>query len=222
MNIRKNVLQARDALSEEEQTKAAVLLTERILGHQLYYRSEVLLCFVSYGSEISTRDILAEALKAGKEVYVPKVLQDGVVASNEDSLSKPGGAADIYPAKGNGRQEREPGREPKKGSPQMAFYRITSLEELRKGYRGIPEPSGETQEYIYTPELAERTLMLMPGVAFDRFRNRIGYGKGFYDRYLADKPGLQLRTIAVGHCCQMVEELPVTATDIRPHQVICV
>ena len=119
-------------------------------------------------------------------------------------------------------REREPGREPKTESPQMAFYRITSLEELRKGYRGIPEPSGETQEYIYTPELAERTLMLMPGVAFDRFQNRIGYGKGFYDRYLADKPGLQLRTIAVGHRCQMVEELPVTATDIRPYQVICV
>ena len=42
MNIRKSVLQARDALREEEQTKAAVLLTERILGHQWYYRSEIL------------------------------------------------------------------------------------------------------------------------------------------------------------------------------------
>lgn len=186
MNIRKSILQARDALSAEEQTKAAVLLTERILGHQWYYRSEILLCFVGYGSEISTRDILEEALRAGKEVYVPKVLRDGAMTS------------------------------------EMAFYRIASLEELRKGYRGIPEPSGDTRKYIYTPELAERTLMLMPGVAFDRFRNRMGYGKGFYDRFLADKPGLQLRTIAVGHRCQMAEELPVTSTDIRPCQVICV
>lgn len=242
MNIRKNVLQARDALSEEEQTKAAILLTERILGHQWYYRSEILLCFVSYGSEISTRDILAEALKAGKEVYVPKVLRDGDREFGDNSqprpnppskpreaagefwraVGKPWKTENVYPVKSNGRQKSEPGREPKTESPQMAFYRITSLEELREGYRGIPEPSGETQEYIYTPELAERTLMLMPGVAFDRFRNRIGYGKGFYDRYLADKPGLQLRTIAVGHRCQMVEELSVTATDIKPYQVICV
>lgn len=87
MNIRKSVLQARDALREEEQTKAAVLLTERILGHQWYYRSEILLCFVSYGSEISTRDILAEALKAGKEVYVPKVLGDGARACGEVFLA---------------------------------------------------------------------------------------------------------------------------------------
>ena len=222
MNIRKSVLQARDALREEEQTKAAVLLTERILGHQWYYSSEILLCFVSYGSEISTRDILAEALKAGKEVYVPKVLGDGARAWGEVFLAKLGEAADIYPSKGNDRQDREPGREPKTENPEMAFYRITSLEELRKGYKGIPEPSGDTREYLYTPELAERTLMLMPGVAFDRFRNRIGYGKGFYDRFLADKPDLQLRTIAVGHRCQMVEELSVTATDIRPCQVICV
>ena len=60
----------------------------------------------------------------------------------------------------------------------------------------------------------------MPGVAFDKQRNRIGYGKGFYDRYLADKEKLQLRTIAIGFQCQLVEAALSDRNDIKPYQVI--
>lgn len=107
-------------------------------------------------------------------------------------------------------------------TPRMCFYRIMGLEELREGYGGILEPPGDSAEYAYAPEETERTLMLMPGVAFDPCRNRLGYGKGFYDFFLADKPGLSLRAIAVGYKCQLVEELPASPTDVRPYQVICV
>lgn len=182
--IRRSILRERDSLSPEARKKGDTLLTERILGHQWFYRSEYLLCYVSYGSEISTMEILTEALKTGKKVYVPKVLKDK--------------------------------------DPEMAFFRIEALENLAPGYKGIPEPPGDAQRYIYTPDRAEQTLLLMPGVAFDQFRNRLGYGKGFYDRYLADKPVLQARTIAVGYRCQLREELPTDHTDIRPYQVICV
>lgn len=184
-DIRKAVVRIRDGLSVEERERASLLLTERILGHQWFYRAEYFLCFVSFGSEISTWEILREALRLGKKVYVPKVPGEGE-------------------------------------APRMRFYRIMSLEELQEGYRGIMEPAGETAEYGYTHETAEHTLMLMPGVAFDGCRNRIGYGKGFYDRFLADKPDLQLRTIAVGYKCQLVEELPASDMDIKPYQVICV
>lgn len=106
--------------------------------------------------------------------------------------------------------------------PVMEFYRISSLDELETGYKGIPEPSGKTEKYVYFAERAEKTLLLMPGAAFDRYHNRLGYGKGFYDRYLAGKEALQLRSIAVGFKCQLVEELPAEKTDIKPYQVICV
>ena len=182
--LRKTVLTRRDGLDEEERRRGDILLTERILGHQWFYRSEYLLCYVSCGSEISTREILQEALKKGKKVYVPKVVREKTA--------------------------------------EMVFYRITNLEELSEGYKGIPEPSGETEAYLYEPGKAESTLVLMPGVAFDRFRNRIGYGKGFYDRFLVDKEELQLRTIAVGYSCQLLKELPASETDIKPYQVICV
>ena len=103
----------------------------------------------------------------------------------------------------------------------MTFYRIGGIGELIRGYRGIPEPVGNTERYC-GGEQAEKTLLLMPGVAFDRRRNRIGYGKGFYDRFLAKHSELQSRSIGVGYECQLVEEFPAEETDIRPCQVICV
>ena len=179
--LRKEVLQRREMLSEAERNRAALMITERILGHQWYYLSDVVLGFAGYGSEINTDEILQETLSSGKALYLPRV------------------------------EENE-----------MHFYRVYNLSELQIGYKGIREPSGDTERFVYDSELAGRTLMLMPGVAFDLFRNRMGYGKGFYDRFLADKPKLQLRTIGIGHACQMVEEIPCDEYDIKPYQVICV
>lgn len=184
--IRKSVLEIRDALTDEERKRGEVMLTERIMGHQWYYRSTILLAFASYGSEISTREILKEALRQKKEVYLPKIIR------YQENLRE------------------------------MVFYRIRSFDDLVPGYKGIPEPVGEALEYQYSTEIAEKTLMLMPGVAFDPYRNRLGYGKGFYDRYLHGKEALQLRTIGIGFQCQMVEQLPFEETDVRPYQVICV
>lgn len=183
--LRRQVLARRDALSKEERERAALLMTERIIGHQWFYRSEYFLGFVSYGSEIDTYPLLEEALRMGKKVYVPKV-------------------------------EGE----------RMVFYRIGSLEELKEGYRGIPEPVGDTEIFDYEAcqknNDINKVLLLMPGVAFDPYRNRIGYGKGFYDRYLAGKEELALRSIAVGFRCQMVEQIPAEENDRKPYQVICV
>lgn len=183
--IRRRALALRESLSGAERERARILLTERILGHQWFYRADILLGFAGYGSEIDTAEILQEALRLGKRVYLPRVIKEGAGA-------------------------------------EMIFLRIASLEELTPGYRGIPEPPECAEAYGYRDGEAERVLMLMPGVAFDSMRNRIGYGKGFYDRYLADKPGLRLKTIAVGFRCQLVEEIPCGEHDIKPYQVICV
>ena len=179
--IRKEVLKQRAALDEQQRIRASFILTERILGHQWYYLSDVLLGFVPYGSEIDIREILQDALNKGKKLYLPKV-------QGED----------------------------------MTFYLVESLADLQEGYKGIMEPKGDTPGFVYEEKISDKVLMLMPGAAFDGNRNRIGYGKGYYDRYLQDKESLQLRTIAVGFQCQMVEEIPADTFDIRPYQVICV
>lgn len=180
-DIRREVLNRRKLLGEAERTKASLVLTARILGHQWYDLSEVLLGFMPYKSEIDTTKILLDALKKGKEVYLPKVTGD-----------------------------------------EMSFFRIFSLEELEEGYQGILEPNGKSGCFVYNEVSAQKTFMIMPGVAFDSKRNRIGYGKGYYDRYLQGKKALQLRTIAVGYQCQMVGEIPAQETDIKPYQVLCV
>ena len=177
--IRKRVLALRDGMTGEERRRASFLVTDRLLGHQWFYRAQNLLCFVSFGSEIDTSELIEEALRAGRKVFVPKV-------EGQD----------------------------------MHFYRIGSLEELKEGYKGIGEPDGSTEEYIYREEDEEKTIMIMPGVAFDPYRRRLGYGKGFYDRFLAARKGLLLHTIAIGFACQQVEELPEDEKDVRPYQVI--
>ena len=60
--------------------------------------------------------------------------------------------------------------------------------------------------------------MILPGAAFDRNRNRIGYGGGFYDRYLANHPGLE--TAAVCFEEQIVEQIPAGPYDIRPRIIV--
>lgn len=186
--IRREILAVRDALTEAQQRRASCLITERLLGHQWFYRSESLLCYVSYRSELDTGELIQEALRLGKAVYVPRVL----------------------------------------AGHRMDFFRIDSLEELRPGFHGISEPPESGEIFGGGETVAEghedtiSALMLMPGVAFDPYGNRLGYGGGYYDRYLAAHPRFQTYSIAVGHSCQLVERLPAEETDCRPYQVILV
>ncbi|MCI5585313.1 MAG: 5-formyltetrahydrofolate cyclo-ligase [Lachnospiraceae bacterium] len=102
----------------------------------------------------------------------------------------------------------------------MEFYAIHSLEELTEGYRGIREPSVKHSFWQKHKDKEEKkVLMLMPLVGFDREGNRLGYGGGFYDRYLADKDCFN--TIALAFDEQYWKDiLPVNAYDIRPRLIL--
>ena len=101
---------------------------------------------------------------------------------------------------------------PKCKGKRMTFHRLTSFSQLKPGSFGIFEPED-------TPEIHwEDGLMLMPGVAFDRDNHRLGYGGGYYDRYLAEHPGLFRIALALEF--QLVEKVPVKPTDIQPHLVV--
>lgn len=97
----------------------------------------------------------------------------------------------------------------------MFFYRITSFNEVRVGYKGILEPiESEKPALIPTKEGLRQTLCIMPGVVFDRQLHRIGYGRGFYDRFLAEKD--ELMTIALCFDYQLLKEIPSEEFDLRP------
>lgn len=105
---------------------------------------------------------------------------------------------------------------PKISGKNMDFYELIKREHLVRNCYGILEPSGEGMSF--KDQNLEKSLMIMPGVAFDRHRNRIGYGGGYYDRYLEERKGL--RTIAVAFEMQIVEAFPTEPTDIRPDVLI--
>lgn len=108
---------------------------------------------------------------------------------------------------------------PKVHGKEMEFYRMDSLDELTGGYKGIPEPAGERERLLTGKEIAaHHCLMLMPGSAFDRERNRIGYGKGYYDRYLERYP--LIPTAAVCFACQLVKKIPAQPYDKRPDRIV--
>lgn len=112
----------------------------------------------------------------------------------------------------------------------MEFFRITSLNELNSGYQGILEPAQE-EEASYRAWMRQKennstkTLLCMPGAAFDRERNRIGYGGGFYDRYLSalstehGRSG-NTETIALAFSCQVFAEIPCEPHDLRPDRIV--
>lgn len=101
---------------------------------------------------------------------------------------------------------------PKVFGKDMVFYRLKSFEQLKPGYFNIPEPEeGETVDW-------EDALMIMPGVAFDKSNHRVGYGGGFYDRYLEKHPLLE--RIAVAFDFQILPEVPTEPTDIFPQIIV--
>lgn len=108
---------------------------------------------------------------------------------------------------------------PKVHGKEMEFYRILSTGDLEAGYKGIREPQG-AEDRLFTSGLVTgmKCLMLMPGSVFDRDRHRIGYGGGYYDRYLSNHDGLA--TMALCFEMQVLENVPSGIYDRKPDIVL--
>lgn len=105
----------------------------------------------------------------------------------------------------------------------MEFYRIFSVDDLAEGYHGILEPEGGIPFIDWISQESERrnadALLCLPGAAFDRACHRIGYGGGFYDRYLA-RFSEKFSTAALAFACQIFEDIPWESHDIIPSRII--
>ncbi|MCR4842816.1 MAG: 5-formyltetrahydrofolate cyclo-ligase [Eubacterium sp.] len=94
---------------------------------------------------------------------------------------------------------------PKTSGDDMAFYQYSEDTGLSPGPFGVPEP--DTAE-IYDGSLG---IMIVPGVVFSREGFRIGFGKGYYDRYLDAHP--MIVTVGVAYEFQMEDAFPVKNSD---------
>ncbi|OLO26971.1 5-formyltetrahydrofolate cyclo-ligase [Alkalihalophilus pseudofirmus] len=96
----------------------------------------------------------------------------------------------------------------------MVFFKITDFNELENTYFQLKEP----KENVCLPYECEKIdLIIVPGVAFDREGNRLGYGGGYYDRYLVNYPG---QTCAIAFEKQLVTRVPVELFDIPVQMII--
>lgn len=211
--IRKDILNIRDNLSMEARERYSDQIRERVICHVSYREAQIILAYASYLSEVDTMMLIKQALEDGKHVFVPKV-------AGED----------------------------------MEFWQITSTDDLHEGYRGIPEPvqgisfpewlagrmgrakrqmniDRKIEQGVFKNKNKIMIMMWMPGAVFDRERHRIGYGKGFYDRYLSklsdgigeellQPEGFQLITAALAYSCQVVQQIPYESHDIKPDMVV--
>lgn len=102
---------------------------------------------------------------------------------------------------------------PKINDGEMEFYMYDENTMLAEGAFHILEPKSDVK---LLPD--KNTLVIMPGAVFDDKHNRIGYGGGYYDRYLMNNPFCS--KIAVCYEFQIVADIPSEKHDIKPELII--
>lgn len=186
--IRWDMKQQRNSLKKQERDALDQAISYRLLQTQEYINCSELFVFVSFGTEVSTHEIIHQAFMDGKKVYVPRV-------------------------EGN----------------HMEFYLVLSLEGLIASKFGVPEPlpSEENRYHTLGDDYSDTTnitnplrLMLIPGLAFDITGNRIGYGAGFYDKYLTGYLPEHFYKIALAYDFQVVEQFTSEEHDIKVDAII--
>lgn len=100
------------------------------------------------------------------------------------------------------------------GEAEMVVRRYTGKADLQEGAYGIMEPCGEIFSDYETIDVA-----IIPGMAFDRRGNRLGRGKGYYDRFL---PLLPTRVYKIGVCFpfQLLDDIPMEEHDKRVNLIV--
>lgn len=94
----------------------------------------------------------------------------------------------------------------------LKLRKYSGKQDMKKGSYGIEEPVGET----FT-NYEEIDLAIIPGVGFDARGNRLGRGKGYYDRLL---PKLKAHKIGICFSFQIIEEIPIEEFDIMMDEVL--
>jgi 5-formyltetrahydrofolate cyclo-ligase len=187
--LRKEIRGRMKALSREEILVESSKVWERLFELPEYKASRSIGIFLSMpAGEIATEAVIQDAVQTGKDVYVPQVGKNFEQADMEML---------------------------KVVDPKTADGTLFHHAWPRNKW-GIPEPPPAMQVVVAKP--GDLDLIVVPGLGFDAEGNRLGQGKGYYDRFIermtlgSDKPPY---LVAVGLDCQLVESIPVGEHD-RP------
>lgn len=100
------------------------------------------------------------------------------------------------------------------GQKKMEFRTFQSIDQLETVYFGLKEPVVSKTDPVSPDEI---DLLIVPGICYDKNGYRIGYGGGYYDRYLTQYSGL---TVSLAFEAQLVSCIPAEAHDVPVHQIL--
>lgn len=169
---RKQLKLLRDSV--KDRASLDLKITERFLTSDIYKHAKAILMYYSVGSEVSTCDILTQALKDKKTVAFPVCIDDKGI---------------------------------------MKFYIVESENDFQVGMYGIKSPVDTCKEFI----ASDNAVCIVPGLSFDNEGYRIGYGKGYYDRYLASFIGT---TVGICYDQLLCDSLPHDCYDKKVNYLI--
>jgi 5-formyltetrahydrofolate cyclo-ligase len=96
----------------------------------------------------------------------------------------------------------------------MAWSVLRHFDQLAPSNFGVLEPRADARELVPPPADAP---VLVPGIAFDRRGYRIGYGAGYFDRFLAHHAGLK---IGLAYECQIIDAVPHEPHDVKMDMIV--
>ncbi len=168
--LRKYLLDKRDATSAELRYISSAKIHENLKNSSVYSNSHNIASYFPVGSEVDTHDIMLNVLKQGKNLLLPKIVNDNI-----------------------------------------EFYIISNLEKLEKGAFDIMEPKDSCKK-------AENIdCILIPTIGISKSGDRLGYGKGYYDKFLSS---IDTVKISLTYTKQIVKSIPTESHDIKIDLII--
>lgn len=189
--LRERMNARRKALTSEEAGSAALAAQRWLMTDKAWANARQVTLYVAARGEMSTSRLLEAAWDAGKQVLLPRC------------------------------------RPQQRGY--MDFVLCASMKDLCSGYFGLLEPRPELPALPWEPvepcdssssRVLSPDVLVIPGVAFDRQGNRLGYGGGYYDRALSHPALAGAARVGLAYSWQVVECVPAELWDC-PVQVLC-
>ena len=163
--LRKHLLEKRDETSAELRDITSEKIHENLRKISSYTNSQNIACYFPIGSEIDTHDIMLNILKQGKNLLLPRIVDDNI-----------------------------------------QFYIVSNLEKLERGSFEIMEPKDSCEKE------KKNDCVLIPTLGVSKLGVRLGYGYGYYDRFLSSTNAVK---ISLTYSKQIVKSIPSDSHDIK-------
>lgn len=204
MEIRKEILSQLRSQEESERITKSRSIEEKLFSLPEFVQARCVMFFVSFDGEVDTAAMIRHAQQMGKKVAVP------VIRARSSAIGE------SLPRKTT-TKENCCATQCLKEEQLIASLLKNSDNELSPGPYGVLQPR---EDDILELSLDDIDLVIVPGVAFDKEGNRLGRGKGYYDRFLKDLTTKGISSIGIAFNFQVVDNIPTLSHDLPVTKLI--